>query len=108
MLAILEHSFVPGKVENIIFIVDAADRDLIDFPYHIFKTVIYIFDNFFPLTMEYMFVVNPSEQLLGSWKIISTFMEKSTEQKVFLLEPFEMDKMFDLISSKSVQNKYGG
>lgn len=75
---IKKHMFIPGKVENWIFILESNGLGVLGLPISALQIVIETMSTNFGGCLEKMFILNPSGGLNFLWKTISKFLDPET------------------------------
>lgn len=104
----VRYMHIPGKIETNMFIIDTNHRSMFDLPYGILKNIIYTTSIHYPLTLEKLYILNPSLSLIIAWKIISSFLQKDSLQKIQFIKSNEFHKLKENIPEDQLLEIYGG
>ncbi len=77
-----KYMFVPGKIENWIFIIDTCSLGLNDLPIKCLASIIEVTQINFVGCLEKMLILNPSSLLQWSWGLIEKFIDKRCAKKI--------------------------
>ncbi|CAD8212465.1 unnamed protein product [Paramecium octaurelia] len=105
---IKKHMFIPGKVENWIFLLESNGLGVFGLPTKALQVVIDTMSTNFGGCLEKMFILNPSSGLSFLWKTISSFLDPETAEKINFLQKKEFMKLQQIIDPNQLEQKYGG
>jgi hypothetical protein len=74
--------FYPGKIENWNIIIDCGYQEIKDFPTQVIHQMILHFQINYPLTLNKMFILNPSKSFIAFWRLVSRFISPQCLQKI--------------------------
>lgn len=103
---IKEYMFVPGKVENWVWIIDTESR--LNLPVSSAATVIEKMSAVFSSTLHKMFVVNSNTLISLMYSGVKRFIHPETVSKIEVLTPEEKDRLLLYISPDELEVKHGG
>ncbi|CAD8185247.1 unnamed protein product [Paramecium octaurelia] len=105
---IKKHMFIPGKVENWIFLLESNGLGVFGLPTKALQVVIDTMSTNFGGCLEKMFILNPSSGLNFLWKTISGFLDPETAEKINFFQKKDFMKLQQIIDPNQLEQKYGG
>jgi len=74
--------FLPGKIENWIWIVDINGKGVLNTPFKLLKQIIDITSINYLSTLHRFYIYNPSFSLNGLWKMIKKLLDEVVQEKI--------------------------
>ncbi|KAM3146451.1 hypothetical protein pb186bvf_001420 [Paramecium bursaria] len=105
---IRRYCFVPGKIENWIFIMDTKKLGLTKFPFKAIQVTTGCMQVNFCGCLDKLYLLNPSSSLSFSWKMVSACADSDTLEKIQVLKAKEFSKMLERIPINQLEEQYGG
>lgn len=97
-----------GQVENVIIIFDLHSLGIGDIPISFIQKIIGTFQNAFKAIMFKMFFVNATTFTYVTYKIVSLFLDESTNTKIQLFSKSAHKILLNFIDKKQLFKEYGG
>ena len=104
---IKENLFIPGKVENWIFLVDLCNVGILKLPLNALKDLGGTLEKNYRTKLFRMYVVNAPWTVNMLYGVIKTF-DKNIQKKIIISRTNSAPEMFKHVSKKQVELKYGG
>ncbi|CAD8063213.1 unnamed protein product [Paramecium primaurelia] len=105
---IKKNCFVPGKIENWVFIMDTKKLGLSKFPFKAIQIATKTMQVNFCGCLDKLYLLNPSSSLSFSWKMVSAVADADTMEKVQMLKPNEYVKITERIAANQLEEQFGG
>ena len=77
-----KYAFLPGKVENWIFIINYGNMSFFDLPIKNLGSIIQMMQLNYGGSLEKMFMLNPSISLSTSWSVVEKFIDSNSAAKI--------------------------
>ena len=98
---------IPGRIENIILIIDCLEIGFFNAPYKSFKHVIEVISQYSKAKLAKIFVLNSSPSFTVALKALP-YIETFTKNKIDYLDKNQYNCLSLYISRHQLENKYGG
>lgn len=108
LTVIVQYMFVPYHVENWVMIFDVKEKFVLGFPKQVIQRAGNTIGEFFPGTLERVYMVNASKSLELLWMAIKPFANPFTVGKTVVLRPNEMARIHEKIPPENLEEKFGG
>ena len=108
MKTVQMYMFVPGKIENWIFVIDTCNKGLFSIPIKAVGSVIGMMQLNFAGCLHNLLILNPSSVLKWSWGLIEKFIDAEAAGKIRFLSQGQLPPLPNQINSAILQKKYGG
>jgi hypothetical protein len=79
---LVKNLFLPGQVENWVFIMDFKNSGISDLPLKSFKNIISYMSAHYKFRLYRLYVVNCTKGITVPWKGVSVFLEDDTVKKI--------------------------
>lgn len=103
-----QYSFIQGKVENLILIIDAADKEFNGFPFDKFDTFLKRIMVSHPTVVEKVYILNASSSFRSQYNALKDSLENNSFDNVQFLSSNETSKLQENIPKAQLEAKYGG
>lgn len=105
---IINSMFLPGQVESWCIIYDLNNMGVTEIPSNILKTMIQKMSRDYGGRLFKLWVVNAPMTVSIGWKIVSTFMDQITVDKIKISKKNSDKDIFAFCDPSQVEKKYGG
>jgi hypothetical protein len=105
---VIKNFFLPGQVESWSVIYDLSGLGLSDLPLTSFKGILGKISLNYGGKLHKLWMLNAPSGISTSWKIVSTFLDDVTVDKIKISKLNTEKSMFDNIDPSQVEVKYGG
>ena len=106
---VIKHLMHAGSVENFVMIVDLKDVDLTDLPLSKVKGIISSGQRNFRGRLFRQFTLNSGWVIRQAWKIVSSFVDGFTAQKMSVVKEKEtLKNLEEHIDPECLEEKFGG
>jgi hypothetical protein len=105
---VIEHFFLPGQVESWSIIYDLGGMGLTDLPLTALKGILGRISLNYGGKLHKLWIVNAPSGISTTWKIVSTFLDDVTVEKIKISKLNTEKSIFDNIDPSQVEVKYGG
>lgn len=102
-----ENLFVPGKIENWIFLIDLANISIFKLPINSLKDLGNTLEKNYRTKLFRMYTVNAPWTLTVLYGLMKTF-DKNIQKKIMISKAHSIPNMFDHINKSQIEVKYGG
>eukprot|EP01017_Pseudomicrothorax_dubius_P028729 TRINITY_DN3433_c0_g1_i8.p1 TRINITY_DN3433_c0_g1~~TRINITY_DN3433_c0_g1_i8.p1 ORF type:complete len:506 (-),score=78.73 TRINITY_DN3433_c0_g1_i8:172-1689(-) len=105
---IRETMFLPGYVEQWVFILEAQNLTLFNLPLSHIRAVIEICKLNYPSFLSKMFILNMPFLLNATWNMIKGLLDPETVVKIDLLKESQLDQIQKKIAPEMLEKRFGG
>lgn len=102
-----EHIFIPGKVENWVFLIDLANIGIFKLPLNSLKDLGNTLEKNYRTKLYRLYTVNAPWTLTVLYGVIKTF-DKNIQKKIMISKTNNVPEMFKHINKGQIEIKYGG
>lgn len=106
--AVIQNMFLPGQVESWNIIYDLSNMGITEIPGNILKSIIGKLSQNYGGRLFKLWIVNAPMTVSIGWKIVSTFMDKITVEKIKISKKNTEKDIFVMCDPSQVEKKYGG
>jgi len=103
-----KYCFVPGKVENWVFIIETNNMSMWSFPFKILQKLVTMTSIAFTSTMHKLFILNAPRILKASWGMIQGLLHPETAAKINMINSNECAQLLEIIPADQLEEKYMG
>lgn len=103
-----KYCFVPGKVENWVFIIETGNMSLWSFPFTILQKLVVMTSIAFTSTMDKLFILNAPRLLKASWGMVQKILHPETAAKISMINSDEYAQLLEKAPADQLEEKYGG
>ena len=103
----VKYMLIPGQIENWIMIVNMEDTSVLKIPDSVKKLINYL-SEYFIARLYRCYILGLNAFLRIIYKIICTFVEKSTVEKVIILDDKDDKRKHQDINPENLEERFGG
>ena len=103
----VNYMLIPGQIENWIMIVNMEDTSVLKIPDSVKKLINYL-SEYFIARLYRCYILGLNAFLRIIYKIICTFVEKSTVEKVIILDDKDDKRKHQDINPENLEERFGG
>jgi hypothetical protein len=103
----IRNLLIPGQVENWDVICDMKDIAITSIPDEL-KKLLMMLQNNYRCRLFVMYIINMGGWISFGWSIIKKFVTPSTERKIKILKPNNLNELFFYINPTQIEKKFGG
>ncbi|CAD8084670.1 unnamed protein product [Paramecium primaurelia] len=103
-----DYMFYPGKVENIVVIVETDQMSLYNFPQKTFQVILWMMSQNFPQILDRLYLFNPSKELLMNWDNYHQMLDSRTFKKIEIWESKSFAPLAHGFHPDMLERRFGG
>lgn len=100
--------FIPGQVESWSILYDLSGMSITDLPISAFKNILGRISLNYGGRLHKLWMLSAPSGVSTSWKIVSTFLDDVTVEKIKISKLNTEKSIFDNIHPSQIEVKYGG
>eukprot|EP01016_Furgasonia_blochmanni_P047773 TRINITY_DN704_c0_g1_i5.p2 TRINITY_DN704_c0_g1~~TRINITY_DN704_c0_g1_i5.p2 ORF type:complete len:233 (+),score=63.98 TRINITY_DN704_c0_g1_i5:66-764(+) len=105
---ILKNMFLPGQIENWVFIMDLENMGLFNLPITPLKRLMGYVSNNYRSRLYIMYILNTPSSIFIPWNVVKGVLEENTVKKINFFKTPNAPSMFDHIHPDQIEQRQGG